>query len=371
MFNTNQKQLPRHAILNQDALALSARSTDLGAYDLSPSEHFWQARHSHLKQHGYSLRPRYSPDWKPSWLGTNRDPLFCEDSIRSIARGVMDARRLSDNALVAIKRVPKDTEEMHIAQFLSSIRDPQNHCVPIIEILPDPFDSLLYLLVMPYLRQCNNPDFCSVGEVICFMEQTMEGLAFLHRNRVAHRDIAVQNIMMDARPLYPQGHHPVQLNYTPDGMYRISPLSRTDRPVRYYYIDFGLSVQFPKGASPYVVGDVGRDTDVPELSETVPYDAFKVDIFALGNLFYKEFYDKYNSMEWMADLIVPMRQTQPEARPTIDEVLERWKEIKTTLHPSLYRWRLGSKSEPAIERVFNNTVAAAWNGIYSLRKLVH
>ncbi len=96
--------------------------------------------------------------------------------------------------------------------------------------------------------------------------------------------------MMDARPLYPEGHHPVRQDYTPDGMYRISPLSRTDRPVRYYYIDFGLSVQFSKAASPYVVGDVGRDTEVPELSDTVAYDAFKVDIFALGNLFCKEFY---------------------------------------------------------------------------------
>ena len=60
--------------------------------------------------------------------------------------------------------------------------------------------------------------------------------------------------------------------------------------MRYYYIDFGLSVQFPPGAPTVTVGDVGRDTEVPELSATVPYDAFKVDIFALGNLFYKEFY---------------------------------------------------------------------------------
>ncbi len=96
--------------------------------------------------------------------------------------------------------------------------------------------------------------------------------------------------MMDARPLYPEGHHPVKRNHTPDGMYRISPLSRTDRPVRYYFIDFDLSVRFPDRGSTYVVGDVGRDTEVPELSEDVPYDAFKVDVFALGNLYYKEFY---------------------------------------------------------------------------------
>ena len=104
-----------------------------------------------------------------------------------------------------------------------------------------------------------------------------------------HRDIAVQNIMMDARPLYPEGHHPVKRNHTPDGMYKISPLSRTDRPVRYYYIDYDLSVQFSPGVSAYVVGDVGRDREIPELSDDVPYDAFKVDVFALGKLSYKEF----------------------------------------------------------------------------------
>ncbi len=73
----------------------------------------------------------------------------------------------------------------------------------------------------------------------------------------------------------------------------------------------------------------------------------------------------------MENLLVLMRQHQPEARPTMEQVLGTWKHVKTTFHPSLYRWRLGSKSEPAIERMFNNTVAAAWNGLYSLRKLVH
>ena len=73
----------------------------------------------------------------------------------------------------------------------------------------------------------------------------------------------------------------------------------------------------------------------------------------------------------MADLLTLMRQHLPEARPTTEEALQQWKNIKTTLHPSLNRWRLGSKSEPAIERVFNDTVAAAWNGLHSLRKLIY
>jgi hypothetical protein len=33
-----------------------------------------------------------------------------------------------------------------------------------------------------------------------------------------------------------------------------------------------------------VLGVAGRDQDVPELSNNVPYDPFKVDIFTIGNV---------------------------------------------------------------------------------------
>ena len=39
-----------------------------------------------------------------------------------------------------------------------------------------------------------------------------------------------------------------------------------------------------------MLGTDGLDSDVPELSSKVPYDAFKVDIFILGNLFRKELF---------------------------------------------------------------------------------
>ena len=95
--------------------------------------------------------------------------------------------------------------------------------------------------------------------------------------------------MMDASPLYPNGYHPVRRYVSVDVIENVKSLARIDHPVRYYYIDFGLSVHFAGGASSLVVGDVGRDNEVPELSSTVPYDGYKADIYALGNLFHKEF----------------------------------------------------------------------------------
>ena len=81
---------------------------------------------------------------------------------------------------MAIKTVSKDTEELRIAQFLTSIRDPQNHCVPVLEVVPDPLDPQRALLVMPYLRRCNDPDFLAVGELVDFMDQAFEVCARSH-----------------------------------------------------------------------------------------------------------------------------------------------------------------------------------------------
>jgi hypothetical protein len=96
---------------------------------------------------------------------------------------------------------------------------------------------------------------------------------------------------MDARPLYPQGFHPLRPKYSKDAVFELTPLDRIDHPVRYYFIDFGLSTRFLPGESPLVTGINGRDQDVPELSPDVPYDAFKVDVFILGNVYRKDLCD--------------------------------------------------------------------------------
>ena len=223
---------------------------------------------------------------------------------------------------MAIKSLPNNRHDVEISQYLTSIQSPDNHCAPIFDNFPDPLDpTQRTLIILPNLRPFDDPELVKLGEVLDFMSQMLEvcygplsrcrylpmqGLAFMHRNRVAHRcesfssifltrlippfrDIAPQNIMMDASSLFPQGYHPVRRDHTPDVMEEVKPLSRMDHPVRYYYIDFGLSVRFPEGASPLVIGNVGRDAEVPELSSTALYDGYKADIYALGNLFSKEF----------------------------------------------------------------------------------
>ncbi len=51
---------------------------------LSNAEFFWRDHYKFLEEKGYRLRPRYSPDWEPSWLKTKQDRFLCEDGLPPI-----------------------------------------------------------------------------------------------------------------------------------------------------------------------------------------------------------------------------------------------------------------------------------------------
>ncbi|KAI0669474.1 kinase-like domain-containing protein [Trametes maxima] len=366
----NQKKAPNYIYLPPDAVERQAQLTRNGTYDLLPSEVRWRDRFRFLEKEGYSLRPRYHPKWTPSWTGTNLDPEFCEDAIMLNDPEVIDATRKMDGYAVAMKSVKRASQELQIAQFLSSIQDRSNHCVQVIDVLEDPLDTSMALMVMQYLRPWNDPEFVMLGDVVDFVTQMLEGLSFLHSHRVAHRDVAPMNVMMDGRALYPQGHHPIWRERSPDAIEDLEPLYRIDHSVKYFYVDFGLSVRFPPGSPTLVVGDVGRDAEVPELSSTVPYDAFKADIYALGNFFDQELEKRYHGLERLRPLIDSMKQLDPSLRPTPDELVTMFKETRTAFTAATLRWRLGSKSEPIYERLFNDTVAITRDGLNRIGRFV-
>jgi hypothetical protein len=47
---------------------------------LGTGEPWWVDHYLWLKDCGYLLRPRYAPDWVPSWQGTNKDEEDFEDA---------------------------------------------------------------------------------------------------------------------------------------------------------------------------------------------------------------------------------------------------------------------------------------------------
>ncbi|KAG9098987.1 hypothetical protein FRC06_005777, partial [Ceratobasidium sp. 370] len=266
----------------------------LGPEERSEAENRWVTFQPYLLSKGYQLRPRYQPDWVPSWKATGANPLSCEDSANSMPLRILDATRVGDQAQVVIKMLaPSDAdregeEELQILRHFSSppfTNNPANHVVPCLDSFPIPGVEGGTFFVMPLLSRYTNPPFGDLSEIHDFLNQLFEGLEFLHENGVAHCDIASANIMMDRRPLYDEPFHPYYQHRSLDGKRLIWPkYLRSQKPVRYYYIDFGYAKWFRDPATPRVlVGTRAREA-APEQKSGGPYDPFKGDVYQLGAL---------------------------------------------------------------------------------------
>lgn len=314
---------------------------------LDEGELLWRDRQPFLESKGYMLRSRYRPGWTPSWLGN--DVVFeeCDDWYFQLAVSLIDAVRISDGKLVYIKAIHTDSEELKILRLLQSLpSDPMNHCVPLLDYFADAGNPELSFIVMPYLQFMEEPPFETVANVVDFVDQMLDGLTFLHAHGVAHRDCSQANIMIDPEPIYPSGFHPVSRTRLPDLSGFATNLSRTEVTLKYYYIDFGISVYIPpESTQRLVVGEDGRDQDPPELSEDVPYDPFKLDVFIIGNMFHNEFVQNFSNVSFLEPLIKTMKTADPSSRPTAEQALQYWHEIRRGLSPLSSVCRLRGKDE--------------------------
>ncbi|KIJ23929.1 hypothetical protein M422DRAFT_120389, partial [Sphaerobolus stellatus SS14] len=301
------------------------------------SEIFWRDHQAFLQNRGYTLRPRYHPQWVPSWIGKRKKPFKCEDYLPS-ARKVLDAIRTSDKVKVIIKRVKTNTEEIPIGCYLSSDllrKDPRNRSVHILDVIPLPDNDDEALIVMLFLRSFHQPPFEFKSEYVEAANQLLEGLVFMHKHNVSHMDAFLFNIMMDSSQLIPRGFHFANKN-THDGVTN-GKFDFEDRrdvaPVSYYFIDFGLSSRFPSFEKRgNFTGRVGQDRTVPEFSDTIAWDPFKVDIYQLGSVFARIESD-YIGLDFLHLLVESMRQTDPSQRPDASGALEHFRKLISTLSP--------------------------------------
>ena len=62
-------------------------------------------------------------------------------------------------------------------------------------------------------------------------------------------------------------------------------IARSPAGVRYFFVDFGISVQYGSHSErAFVVGRVGLNRSAPEASKTVPYDPFPLDVRLFGDM---------------------------------------------------------------------------------------
>ncbi|KAJ7490146.1 hypothetical protein B0H11DRAFT_1803966 [Mycena galericulata] len=349
------------------ASGLNAHLGPKEAGQLDNNDLYWCKLQPWLQEQGYMLRPRFRPGWIPSWISIpGTIAAGAEDGWGPSAPQAMDAVRMEDGAAVILKRVEKEIHphETDIHSFLTSeslINDPKNHCIPLLDVLEPPSIPGTQLLVMKLLRQYHDPHFDTIGEAVDFVRQIFEGIQFMHKHSVAHRDCGSLNIMMDGQNLYPNGFHPRLQFRNPNFVGKAKHFTRTQAPPKYYLIDFGISLRFPPDVTrPMALPIEGGDRSVPEFEGDgvfEPTDAFATDIYYLGNLIRNEFLDgqskrlDYYGLEgfdFLRPLVNDMVKRNPKERPTIDEVVDRLEQIVGGLSAWKIRSRVRGKEEYTI-----------------------
>jgi serine/threonine protein kinase len=107
----------------------------------------------------------------------------------------------------------------------------------------------------------------------------LQGLQFIHKQHVAHR--------YDRIPLPLDGWHPCNRRRMRDNFRLLAKhFSRTERPPKYYFIDFGISRRYgPEDKAPLELPIRGSDKTVPEFMDNInlPRNPFQT-IYYVGNL---------------------------------------------------------------------------------------
>ncbi|KAJ7143387.1 kinase-like domain-containing protein [Mycena crocata] len=342
------------------------RPTRVKTGKLLEDEDFWRDHQRWLETCGYKLRPRYSPDWVASWLGTSKYYIDCEDGQSGLSHVVMDATRISDGTFVMLKQIrrSKHPNEVKLCAMFNAEplkSDPRNHCVPLYEILKVPDDDDMVLMVMPFLSKWNIPEFYTIREIVDFVGQAIEGLQFIHKQNVAHRDCKMDNILMDCGPLYPEPRHPVRASMKRDWSGPAKHLTRTQRPVKYYIVDFGLTQKYhPDRPRPLDPPGFGGDQTVPEFQSGALCDSFAVDVYCLGNTFREMLLERSmfsrgtKGLGFLRPLVQEMVQDDPKLRPTMDQVAEKFTRIRSRLHWWTLRARAADIEEGAVVGFFSS-----------------
>ncbi|OBZ76394.1 hypothetical protein A0H81_03786 [Grifola frondosa] len=132
---------------------------------------------------------------------------------------------------IAIKVIKSESEEEHIYNHL--LKCPELFCT---ETFPNVLPPLHVLRISHQLSFVIMP---IRPEIVDFITDLLRGLMFLHEQRIAHRDIADCNIMVNYVSAIPFKKY--------DALGPLLKRHRSSSQARYCLFDYNLSIQFPLG----------------------------------------------------------------------------------------------------------------------------
>ncbi|KAJ7293973.1 hypothetical protein C8J57DRAFT_1162890 [Mycena rebaudengoi] len=307
-----------------------------------------------LESHGYKIPKEYNPDrivdWQERPAGLVDEPYYPH---------LLAGTRFSDGRAVMLKFSRVDLYESEIFANLASIPDPDNHTIPLYDVLNLPGHNPEWCIVItPRLTDCRTPHTRYLRDFVNFLHQVLEGICFMHRHNVAHTDIARTNIVWDAK------QNPSDPSDLKGKKSKKGPAPST----KYYFIDFGLACSYNSFEDRGLVrGICGQHRDIPELSEEVPYDPFPLDIRQLGEMLNRDYMQVFLGLEFLQPYIARLRDDDPTLRPSAPEALAEFKSIVSMLPEEKMNARLVGRDEWPIGRRILIALAVLWvlgNGMF-------
>ncbi|CAK5266712.1 unnamed protein product [Mycena citricolor] len=173
----------------------------------------------------------------------------------------------------------RNRAEIDIITFLNSPKVralPENHTIPVLDKIVT--DDWTFIVMPHWSRPVQTSILWEVEDYFNRLIQALEGLAFLHRHGIIHRDISVGNLLLNIHCGNP-------------GVYSCF----VRRRIALAYIDFGCAVRFPAGSDPDTWMGTGHwgtmdhaAPEVPRANEPDagrPYHLAPVDVYAVGSVF--------------------------------------------------------------------------------------
>jgi len=192
----------------------------------------------------------------------------------------------STGEVVILKLVDRD--ELAIHTFLSGLKAPRNHTIPILDTISLGAENFIVLRSAQVLQDVPDSFLRAMGYSLPF--QFLEGVRFLHEHKVAHLDLKPSNIVITATS---------QLQI----------------------IDFGLSVIVSELES-WIVGYRGTEGWVaPELEndQDEEFQPIRADLWSSG-LVLKHFSRRIGDNFGFAVTMRQLLRDNPQERPHLSEV---------------------------------------------------
>ncbi|KDR79362.1 hypothetical protein GALMADRAFT_154278 [Galerina marginata CBS 339.88] len=164
----------------------------------------------------------------------------------------------------------------------------------------------------------------SVGDIVEMLLQMLEGLAFIHEKRIAHRDAFCDNFLVQ--------WHPESLSTM-----TISP----SRP-RVYLIDFEVAIEYPPESSKdecvctglplggsFLEAEMYSRPVAPECAPGQPYSPFKLDVWQLAT----SLSNVTTRIPAVDQVLVDMRHSNPLHRLDAQAALDELQKIVHSMPP--------------------------------------